>query len=206
MDSKAAMRYEIRGFHQSNNDPSSLPQSLLEYYKESKVDNSTQQYVHFVTTAKLMTDLNQRGLDPDDEEVRAQLMNLLKLVGPIKMNICSLDVAIEDVEVEKQPCISKSLKTVFLKFPFNETAQHLNEASNKLVFFDHPSFKFVDPDNKICKTPNTRVCDKFVHDVSCAFNTVTIIMQSYVLFRNDVEKEQYNKWLNDEISNFFCFG
>ena len=56
MDSKAAMRYEIRGFHQSNNDPSSLPGSLFGCNNESINDNINQSFVDFVTTAELMAD------------------------------------------------------------------------------------------------------------------------------------------------------
>ena len=205
MDSKAAMWYENRGFVRVENDPSCLPGSLLECYNESKVDNMKYQFVHFVTTADLIEDLKQRGLDPDDEEVRVQLLNLVKLIGPIQMNICSMDVAIEDVQVEKQPCIPASLDSSFLKFPFNETAEHLNKASNGLVIFDNPSFQFSDAGNEIRETPNVRIRDKFVHDVSRAFNTVTISTQTYLLFKSDVDKEKYQKWFNDEIIEFFSF-
>ena len=76
MDSKATMWYENQGFHTVKNDPSSLPGSLLECYNDSKFEKNNPQFVHFVTTAELMADLNQRGLNPDDEEVRDQFMNL----------------------------------------------------------------------------------------------------------------------------------
>lgn len=89
LGSIAFIWYENCGFKKVDNDPSLLPDSLLELYNSFNNVTSQQLYVHFATTEELETDAKKQGSNPESTDTRADFMNLLKLTGPLVMNGCA---------------------------------------------------------------------------------------------------------------------
>jgi len=126
------------------------------------------------------------------------------------MRVCSADIVIEltdSVSINKlHPCVPKNELINFLKFPFAEIAKNLNDASKGLVLLNHPAYKFTHLDDEVREAPSERIQAKWAYDTSQAFKTVLVSTKMYQDFKEDVEKNRYKKWLNDEIIEFFHFG
>ena len=205
----AAIWYKNRGFELIANDAKLLPDAIFDFYQSSTYRVSTP-YVHFVTTRELIKDLASRGLDPESEEMKAQYMNLMKLTGPLKDSVSSGDIINSNKDASGAAtthlycCPANIQDCVFLKFPFNDTARHLNSATTGLVIFDNPWFKFFDIEDEMREAPNEAIIKKFELDNFKAFRNVFVSGYTYIALKEDIEKNKYTAWWNDETIDFFA--
>ena len=132
------------------NESKHLPQHLLSWCEQAKNEKATTPFVYFVTDAELIQDAIRSKDDPNDPEVQARFMHLLKLEGLLKLTGNAADV--KESHLVKH-CLPKCDEgTAFLQFPFSETAVRMNAVSSGLLLLDHIWFKFKDArDNALCE-------------------------------------------------------
>ena len=126
----------------AKNEPNQLPETLNRYYSQSKEDNDAGPYLYFVTNEQLRQDAIHNKEDPDAPETIRQHLHLHVLRGLLKSTGIAEDVKSSDGQVQKCLPIDKDKTGLFLKFPFSELKQELDNAMADLLILDHQWFKF----------------------------------------------------------------
>ena len=119
-------------------------------------------------------------------------MHLLKLEGFLKLTGSSFDVKKKSSVEHCIPPITEA----FLRFPFLDTGQRLNEASTDLFLLDHLWFKFQEGKDNALWEPV---------EGSGAFKNVMIFTETYKSLKDDCLSRKYEQWLSGEHLDFFAF-
>ena len=87
-------------------------------------------------------------------------------------------------------------------FPFKDSADRINDATEDLNIFNHPFFKFWNEGEEL-RGMDFADMEFNVSHKKILFSFVKIPYITFQAFKEDIVKKNYNLWLNDDIINFF---
>ena len=146
--------------------------------------------------------------DPLLAEWQAQRLLLLKITSLIHQGSC-IDVDIPTVESEEMKVFYSVLPTkdyaTFLIFPFKESAGRINDATEGLIIFNHPFFKFRNEGEEL-RGMDFADMESNVSHKKKPFSSVKIPYIKYQEYKEDIVNQNYNLWLKGDIIDFFQDG
>ena len=128
-----------------------------------------------------------------------EFLHLLHLKGLLKVKGSASDVPADNKALN---CVPQANQT-FLRFPISETASRLNHAVHGLVLFNHPSFNFQSPNDELRELYKNDILENYFPSHPKKFSSVAISGDSYLGLKEDVQSQQYKKWLTDDEISFF---
>jgi len=206
ISSLAFQWYKHHGFELApTNNLAKLPATLKLWYGNCQKKSHTTPFVHFVPTEVWNNDIKKMDKDPLSAEWQAQRLLLCKLTGLVHQGSC-IDVDIPTVESEEMKVFFSVLPTkdyaTFLTFPFKESGERINDATNKLNILNHPFFKFRNEGEEL-RSMEFADMESNVSHTKVPFTSVKIQYIDYQALKEDIVKKNYDLWLKDDMINFF---